>query len=182
MAVSIFSPGGKGPSDYMILTLVKPESSYGAYFNLTVPEGQLAGIVGLADSGGSGGFYTFGSLSLSGDKKQLVYLDNQNGGNINAPQRTLQCLYLPAGSKYKHFEIRTVSIPGSSTQSDQWATAVLTADKGIIGGIFSIWDSSSASGQYRRPQLVRNSERQMTYSALRYAAVPTRNISYYVLY
>lgn len=182
MAVSIFSPGGKGPSDYMILTLVKPASTYSAYFNLTVPEGKLAGIVGLADSGGSGGFYTFGSLSLSDDKKKLVYSDNQNGGDINAPQRTLKCLYLPVGSKYKNFEIKTVSIPASSTQSGTTATITLSADKGIIGGIFSIKDSSSTSGQYRSPKLVRKSDRQMTYSALRYSAVPTRNISYYVLY
>lgn len=184
MAVSIFPAGGKKLSDYMILSMVKPASTASAYFKLTVPEGILAGVVGLEESGGDGnGFYTFSSIGVSEDSKTVIYSEGQNGGaNAKAPTKTMKCIYLPVGSKYKNFEVRTVSIPGSSTQSGTTATATLTADKGIIGGVFSIWDSGSASGQYRKPRLVRNSDQKMTYYALRYASVPTRYLSYYVMY
>lgn len=171
-------------SDYMILSMVKPSSTASAYFELTVPEGILAGVVGLEESGGDGnGFYTFRSIGVSEDSKTVIYSENQNGGaNAKAPNKTMKCIYLPVGSKYKNFEVRTVSLPATSTQSGTKATVDLVADKGIIGGVFSIWDEGSASGQYRNPKLIRNSDQKMTYSALRYASVPKRNLSYYVMY
>ena len=182
MALSIFPAGGKKLSDYMILSMVKPASTTSAYFQLTVPEGRLAGIVGLEESGdGRGGFYSFSSISVSEDSKTIIYSEEQGGGaNAKAPTKTMKCIYLPVGSKYKNFEVRTVSLPATSIQGT--ATVELVADKGIIGGVFSIWDEGSANGGYRTTKLVRNSDQKMTYYADKYASVPTRYLSYYVMY
>lgn len=186
MALSIFPAGGKKMSDYMILSMVKPASTASAYFELTVPEGRLAGIVGLEESGGNGGFYTFSSIGVSEDSKTIIYSEGQNGGaSAVAPTKTMKCLYIPKGSKWNNFEIRTAIIPAASQNSAGSSASVeLIADKGIIGGIYSISDSGGGGGFFARDTLERQTATKMVYRTTRNgggSATPTRTIRYIIL-